>query len=229
MLVIFDLDDTLTPSKSSMDDEMALLISELLKKHTVAVVSGGDIKQFEKQFVSKLSNKNILMFPTNATKMYDGDMNLIYEETLENKPKIFDAFKLSCKGFGISWDKDILEDRGSQVTFSALGQDAPLELKSKWDPDVSKRKVIADRLRGLLPEFNITIGGTTSVDVTKKGIDKAYSLVKLYEMGFKKEDMLFIGDALFVGGNDYPMKEAGIRCVSVSSVEDTKSIIRGLI
>ena len=48
----------------------------------------------------------------------------------------------------------VIEDRGSQVTFSALGQQAPLAEKEKWDPDFVKRKKIAAILKTLIPEFS---------------------------------------------------------------------------
>jgi hypothetical protein len=68
------------------------------------------------------------------------------------------------------WGEPI-EDRGSQITFSALGQQAPLEEKKRWDPDFTKRKKIKAVLENLIPEFSVHLGGTTSVDVTKPGID----------------------------------------------------------
>ena len=84
--------------------------------------------------------------------------------------RAFDAKKL--------WGEAI-EDRGSQVTFSALGQQAPLAEKEKWDPDFAKRKKITAILEKLIPEFSIRMGGATSIDVTKPGIDKAYGIGKL--------------------------------------------------
>jgi phosphomannomutase len=54
-LIVFDLDGTLAESKSSVDAEMSELLHELLAIVKVAVISGGDWSQFEKQLLSKSS------------------------------------------------------------------------------------------------------------------------------------------------------------------------------
>lgn len=116
------------------------------------------------------------------------------------------------------WGK-VVEDRGSQITFSALGQQAPLEEKSKWDSDFTRRKKIKAILDTYIPEFSIRIGGTTSIDVTKPGIDKAYGIGKLRDIfGIPLKEMIFIGNALFAGGNDYPVKEAGVVSIPVQGI-----------
>lgn len=97
---------------------------------------------------------------------------------------------------------EIIEDQGSQITFSALGQQAPLDEKDKWDPDFTKRKKIKAILDTFIPEFSVRMGGATSIDVIKPGIDKAYGVRKLRDiLGISLKEMIFIGDALFVGGN----------------------------
>ena len=85
-------------------------------------------------------------------------------------------------------------------------------------------------LRRQLPNFEVSIGGTTSIDVTKKGVNKTLCVAKLRErLSLERKDMLFIGDALFKGGNDYIMKSTGIRCISVSGPQETKKLIRRII
>jgi len=124
----------------------------------------------------------------------------------------------------------VFENRGSQLTFSALGQKAPLRFKRKWDPDQQKRLRIRKLLRTQLPDFEISIGGTTSIDVTRKGVNKTLCVKKLKErLGVERKDMLFAGDALFRGGNDYIMKSSGIKCILVSGPKETKELIRKII
>ena len=128
-----------------------------------------------------------------------------------------------------TWGEQI-EDRGSQITFSALGQQAPLEEKKKWDPDFAKRKKMKELLDELIPGFSVRLGGTTSVDVTKPGIDKAYGIRKLRDiLGIAIEEMIFIGDALFPGGNDYPAKEAGALSIQVRDPNESKRVIEAII
>jgi hypothetical protein len=124
----------------------------------------------------------------------------------------------------------VFENRGSQLTFSALGQEAPLQLKRKWDPDQKKRLKIRRYLRPRIPNFEVTIGGTTSIDVTRKGVNKTLCVQKLMKrLHIKKKEMLFVGDALFKGGNDYIMKSTHIQCISVSGPTETKELVARII
>jgi hydroxymethylpyrimidine pyrophosphatase-like HAD family hydrolase len=140
-----------------------------------------------------------------------GSWRRVYSEdfTANEKEKIVSSFAKALELAGNHVDKvwgDVIEDRGSQVTFSALGQQAPLEEKTKWDPDFAKPKAIKANLGTFIPEFSIRLGGTTSVDVTRPDIDKAYGIRKLPErLGICLNEMIFIGDALFVDGNDFPV------------------------
>ena len=138
---------------------------------------------------------------------------------------------IGVAGFKIEklWGEQI-EDRGSQITFSALGQQAPLEEKEKWDSDFAKRKKIQAILDTLIPEFSVRIGGSTSVDITKPGIDKAYGIRKLRDLlGISLEEMIFIGDALYVGGNDYPAEQAGVVSIPVRDPNETKRVTQAII
>jgi phosphomannomutase len=240
-LIVFDLDGTLAESKESLDAEMAALLSALLEIVKVAVISGGDWPQFEKQVLSNLPHderlKNLSLLPTCGTKFYQytGDWKKIYSEdfTADEKGKIVSSLKqaLGAEDFKIEkvWGEEI-EDRGSQITFSALGQQAPLEEKEKWDPDFTKRKKMKSFLDKLIPEFSVRLGGETSIDVTKPGIDKAYGIRKLRDtLGIAIDEMIFIGDALFPGGNDYPAEEAGVVSIPVRGPNETKRVIEAII
>ena len=240
-LIIFDLDGTLAESKSSLDGETSVLLHDLLGVVKVAVISGGDWPQFEKQLLSNLPHDeslvNLSLLPTCGTKFfqYAGGWKKIYSEdfTQGEKEKIISSLKQALKGSGFKVDKtwgEVIEDRGGQITFSALGQHAPLEEKAKWDPDFTKRKKIKAILNSVIAEFSVRLGGATSIDVTKPGIDKAYGIKKLRDLlGISLKEMIFIGDALFVGGNDYPAKEAGVVCIPVRGPRETKPVIKAII
>lgn len=149
------------------------------------------------------------------------------------KEKIIGSVKKAVADAGFKVERvwgEAIEDRGSQITFSTLGQQAPLEEKKKWDPDFTKRKRIKAILDPLIPGFSVRLGGETSVDVTKPGIDKAYGIRKLRDLlGISLQEMIFVGDALFVGGNDYPAKEAGVVSISVRGPSETKPVIEAII
>ena len=240
-LIVFDLDGTLAESKSSLDGEMSALLHDLLRIVKVAVISGGDWPQFEKQVVSKLPHderlRDLSLLPTCGTKFYQysGDWKKLYEEdfTTDQREKILSSFKKALAAAGFKVEKtwgEVIEDRGSQITFSALGQQAPLEEKNKWDPDYAKRKKIKALLDTYIPEFTVRMGGATSIDITKPGIDKAYGIRKLRDLlGISLKEMIYIGDALFVGGNDYPAEEAGVASIPVRDSRETKRVTETII
>ena len=156
-LIVFDLDGTLAESKSSLDPEMATLLHDLLGVIQVAVISGGNWLQFRKQLLSNLPHderlKNLSLLPTCGTKFYryTDDWNKIYSEDFTNneEKKIIGSLKKVIENVDFKVEKvwgEVIEDRGSQITFSALGQQAPIEDKKKWDPDFAKRKKMKARL-----------------------------------------------------------------------------------
>jgi HAD superfamily hydrolase (TIGR01484 family) len=240
-LIVFDLDGTLAESKSSLETEMASLLHDLIGIVKVAIISGGGWPQFEKQILTNLPPderlKNLSLLPTCGTQFYQykGTWGKIYSEdfTQDEKTKIINELEnaLNTIDFDIEqiWGDEI-EDRGSQITYSALGQEAPIEEKIKWDPDFSKRKKIQEILSVSIPEFAVHLGGTTSVDITKPGIDKGYGIMKLRDtLGIDIDEMIFIGDAIFPGGNDYPAKETGVVSIRIKGPEESKRVIETII
>jgi len=240
-LIVFDLDGTLAESKSPVDLEVLTLLNELLGIVKVAVISGGDWPQFEKQLLSDLPSdeclSNLFLLPTCGTKffLFDGVWRKLYSEDFlpMEKTRIMKSLKNAVSSSGLKVENpwgETTEDRGSQITFSALGQRAPLKEKAKWDPNFIKRKLIKAALEISIPEFSIRMGGTTSIDITKAGIDKAYGIRKLRDvLGISLEEMIFVGDALFAGGNDYPVAEAGVDSISVRGPAETKPVIEAIV
>lgn len=240
-LIAFDLDDTLAVTKSPVSDRMAELLVRLLESYDVSIISGGNFTQFKMQVVDRLEapahilNKLHLM-PTCGTRYYrydelDADWKLQYANDLsiDEKERIISALKKGAKELGL-WEEhphgDIIEDRGSQITFSALGQKAPAEDKYKWDPSGEKKHKLRNFVAPLVPDLEVRVGGTTSVDVTLIGVDKAYGMNELIKAtGISKDEILFIGDKLQEGGNDYPVKAMGIDTVEVEKWEDTALVI----
>ncbi|MDB5694533.1 MAG: family hydrolase [Sphingomonas bacterium] len=241
-LVAFDLDNTLAASKQALEPFMGEALADLLGVAHVAVISGGDWPQFQKQVASRLPERadrsKLWLMPTTGTKLYtfrDGEWGTVYAELFEPelRDRILAAFDESLAATGMVpeqvWGERV-EDRGSQITFSALGQQAPLDAKEHWDPDFAKRKVIQADLRTRLPGLSINMGGATSIDVTREGVDKAYGLKKLRDAsGVPLDDMMFIGDAIFPGGNDYPAKTLGLDTVRVREPRETAAVIEGLV
>jgi HAD superfamily hydrolase (TIGR01484 family) len=255
-LVVFDLDGTLAQSKAAIDAEMAGLLDRLLSMVKVAVISGGAWPQFQQQLLAQLGAccdadggrgagaclDNLSLLPTCGTRFYQhsagqpaADWKLLYAEdfTAAEKKKIIASLEQASApqrhDIGKTWG-EVIEDRGSQITLSALGQLAPLEEKKKWDPDFAKRGKIKVILDTLIPEFGVALGGATSIDVTRHGIDKGYGIRKLRDvLHIAIDQMIFVGDALFPGGNDYPAKQAGALSIEVREPHETKRVVEAII
>lgn len=243
-VIVFDLDGTLTKSKSNVDREMAKLFCRLLEIKKTAVIGGGNYNQFRNQFLYHLKCaphqlENLLILPTSGGELRqykNGKWRQIYKHTmtLNEKGKIFGAFEKAFRGIKYVVPKktygQAIEDRKSQITFSALGQKAPLRKKEEWNKKRDIRKQLKTALEKYLPEFEIRLGGLTSIDVTKKGIDKAYGITQIMKLlKAKKRDLLYVGDALYKGGNDYIVKKTEVATLAVKTQEEIKGFIHFLI
>lgn len=259
-LIVFDMDGTLTPSKSPMKKDMVRLLAKLLEKIPVAVIGGGRYEQFRRQFVGKARFKKkllkkLFLFPTSSTAFYrwrNGSTKLTaggwkkvyaYELSRDVKKKIFKAFR---EVFGETGYKrpdkvygKVIENRGTQITFSAVGQGVVdvlgakrgVRIKEDWKKKNNKLRLrMAKLLAKKLPDLEVRVGGLTSIDVTKKGIDKAYGIRQIEKvLRVKIKDMLFVGDAIFPGGNDYAVVRTGVDYILVSGPAETKKFIQFLI
>ena len=241
-LIAFDLDGTLAESKQKIGPEMARLLGKLLDRVAVAVISGGDWPQFEKQVIAAIPHgapvEHLFIMPTTGTKLYRYEASHwhpIYAEIFEpaERDHILHAIDDALKSAGLADERiwgERVEDRGSQITFSGLGQEAPLEAKKAWDPDFAKRKALQVSLRAALPDLSVNIGGSTSLDITHAGIDKAYAMRRLAEhSGIATEDMLFLGDAIYPGGNDDAVRAAGMDTLKVRDVAETITAVGAMV
>lgn len=236
-LLVFDLDDTLAITKSPISDQMGEVLADILEEFHVCVISGGRFEQFKIQIIDRLHIEpaklaKLHLMPTCGTQYYrydelDEQWAQQYAENLSEDEitRVTAALESAARELDL-WPSnpagEVIENRGTQVTFSALGQQASPDDKYAWDPDNSKKLALRDKVAELVPDLEVRAGGTTSIDVTRIGIDKAYGMQKLIEeLDISKEDILFFGDKLEEGGNDYPVKAMGIDCLDVSRWEDT--------
>ena len=243
-LVAFDLDDTLAPSKSALDPSMARLLVDLLAVRDVCIISGGQFGQFQTQVVDRLPADasadfgRLHLMPTCGTQYYryeNGAWAAQYAENLTaaERDAALAAVEGEAKRLGL-WEPEtwgpILEDRGSQITFSALGQSAPVDAKKAWDPSGEKKSTLRAAVQALLPELEVRSGGSTSIDITRRGIDKAYGMTKLAELtGIPFDEMLFVGDRLDPDGNDFPVIALGIPTHAVDGWHETAEFVAGLL
>jgi phosphomannomutase len=242
--IIFDLDGTLTESKSLLTPQMGIVLAQLLMKMPVAIMSGGSYAQFQKQLLSAMPSeanyKNLYLFPTSASQCYTWRHDtwaLFYNNpfTPEEKTKILNALAEALHETKLDilppqlWGEQI-EDRGSQITWSALGQQAPSEAKKVWDPERTKRLPLQALLITRLPGFSIRANATNSIDITREGMTKAYGVQQFSKIiAIPIAQMLYVGDALFPGGNDEIVKGTGIETRPIESPVDTAHVIEEIL
>lgn len=243
VIICFDLDWTLAPSKETLDNEMAWLINKLLEKYYVAIITWWWVERFQKQIFDVITDDEMLLShfiacPTCWTKMYKFEkwkwiklysINFTKDQQnliLNTLCDVIDSFGLKPKK--VWWN--IIENWWSQITYSALGHQAPLNEKLSRDPNFEKRKIIQAELRRRLPEFSVNCGWSTSIDITMKWVDKAFCVIKLAEIfHINLYEILFVWDAVFPWWNDYSPFTIWIDSVEVKSVDQTKNIIRKII
>ncbi len=250
-LIVFDMDGTLTDSKSPLEKGMADLLGKLLASHKVAVISGGRYGTFQKQFVPylKFSKKlldNLYLFPTSGAAFYHykSSWKKVYVHDLTKKEKvdIRTAFQKVFKKLNYKHPKKVygvlLEDRLSAMSFSPLGQDVVavlgkkgLRLKEDWRKKNNPlRMKIAKLLAKELPHLEVRTGGITTIDINHKGIDKAYGIRQMEKhLKVKQKDMLFVGDAIYPHGNDYAVVKTKVDYVKVDGPREAKQVIREIL
>ena len=244
-LIVFDLDGTLTESKSPADQETASLLGQLLQIKKVAVIGGGKYDSFQRQLLSKLNASkefltNLFLFPMTATVFYKYDNDEwveVYRQRFskEEKEKILVAFEKTFQELNYRHPEkiygELIENRGAEIVFSIFGQEAPLELKKRWNKEnPGVRAKMEEVLQKHLPDMEVKVAGLTSIDVTRKGVDKGYGLKQMEKyLNVPLEDMLFVGDDFAYEGNDEAALKTGVLCFEVKSVEDTKSLIKSLL
>ena len=246
-VLAFDIDQTLNIAKTPITDDIADLLTKCLDHFEICPISGQKFDQFLIQIVDRLTHatkkqlSHLHFFVAQGTQYYrfvDGSWQQIYNYPLTNEQvtKISDTIEQAAKELGF-WEADklqpgdeIIENRLSQVTFSALGQKAGTDAKYAWDPDCKKRQKIVKRCQELSPEFEYEIGGTTSINAITPGMNKVFGMTHLLEeLKVDKKDILYFGDMTQPGGNDYPVVQMGIDTITVRNHEDTAYALRGIL
>jgi len=248
-IIVFDVDGTLTASKTLITESMANLIKKLIQKKMVISIAGGSFHQLETQFLPPFLNdksmlpfiKNFTLLPTSGSQRYEYNEKDNKWEMTDKEPMSIEAkeramkllkevitdpqYEIPPNSYG-----EIIEDRDTQITFTPNGQQAPIAVKLAFDPNRKKREKIVAMLEPKLPELTLLINGTSSIDILPKGFNKAVGLTRyLKKAGLDKSDVLFVGDGLFPGGNDYSVYEAGFDTIAVKNPQETETIIKNWI
>ncbi len=240
--IIFDLDDTLVEAFQAPTPEITSRLARLLKHVPVAIMSGASHKRLKEHIIetlpSDIDRSRLFLFPDTAAQCYRfKDDNWIqeynYEIDKEERATIITTIESlvpKIKHFKhITKMREHIIERPAQITFTALPHGTDAE-KLLWDPRGKKRAKLRKLLAKKLPHFEVLSVARTSIDITKKGIDKAFGVSWLAsELNSRPDDMLFIGDALFPGGNDFVVMKTKIETKQVVNPRETAAIIDKLL
>jgi HAD superfamily hydrolase (TIGR01484 family) len=236
-IFFFDVDDTVAPSTKPLSEGMAGQLNHMISSGLwIAFISGSTTEQLWGQLGASLKG-DFHILGTSGTAyewVRSGRREEVYRHSLDQaeRVRILKLFKELALRHGIrslTTEEDQIQDRGSQITFSAIGRHAPEDKKRSFDPERALRLAWARELKAELGDaYQIGIGGTTSLDVTRAGQDKGWGLRQfLKHHGRDASEAVFYGDKLQEGGNDYPAR-AVMDCVEVLSPEDTLMKLRSL-
>lgn len=215
---------------------MAGLLRELLGYGWVGVTSGYTMAHFRKQVLGPLGTSTDLstMFfaPQMGAEFYllesaQGEWKRwsCGDLTTGEKQRIQHAISEVSRMTKIVSVGPVLDDRGCQIAYAALGMDASLEEKQRWDPDMAKRQVLKQHLEQRLPEFEVSIGGHTTITVWHKGMDKRLCLKWLKQvLGYNAKDVVYVANDF--EGEDGCIRDAGAEGIPVAGPKDTKRVVR---
>lgn len=238
--LIFDVDGVLTLSKQSLDENMAAALKPMFDRYIIAFISGCSWQQMQTQILPHLKlpiRSELYLLPCSGAACYKiNGLRLIHltqslwneELTIQEKMEIMQAISASMpKNYVGNAVGQVIEDRNSQVTISACGQQASLQAKEEWNAqNAPQREVFARKLQQVLPEFDVKCGGLTSIDITRKGLHKGYGVSKLLELlKLQKESVEYFGDNLQEGGNDYPVRATGVKCWDITGGPNQTQLI----
>ncbi len=238
-IIIADVDGTICDSCQVISKEMSEQIAQMTKRgFEFAFISGTHVQELQRMISSMLKEKHHLLGAagTHYTVAYDGSLDEKYNHTFTTKEKgeIISAFEKLIEHVQIkplTSKEDQLLDRGSQITLSALGRNAPSQLKASFDPDGKKRLEWIEYLKNSLGDsgYEIRLGGTTSIDITRKGLDKEWGILEFARYNkLNLNQIIFFGDKIYPGGNDYPASKI-VDCVFVRNPEHTLEELRKIV
>lgn len=227
--VFFDLDGTLTRSRTTITEEMKQTLQKLMASgRDVIIVSGAQKSRLDKQS----DHFPCVYLAQNGNHAYDlRDGSDIWRDELSpaEKNEIMAHIRSIPRTWPVKDENDLIEDRGSQISYSLIGHHEDIGKKEAFDPGGTRRVALLAQHPLTSDAVEVKIGGTTTFDYFKKGKNKGYNVARYIEMHqWKKEECVYVGDALFPGGND----EAVVGVIAVKQVsgpDDTARFIENIL
>lgn len=241
--VVFDLDNTLAESFTPPEPAMIERLTRLVPLLPVSIMSAASFERISRDVLAHLPENvdltRLRLFTANAAQCYEREgeawsQRYAFGFTAEERDRIYEAIRQALTETGIaegtSFRGERFIDYAGYVAFTAVGTDATREEKRAWDPDGAKRRLLREAVMRKIPEFDVFMGGATSIDVTPRGINKSYGVTWLARrLAVDPAELLYVGDALYEGGNDVVVIPTGIRTRSVNNPAETLAVIDEII
>ena len=231
MLLVFDVDGTLTPSRGRIGEAFRnWMLNEL--REPFVLVTGSDPIKTREQIGNELYDSTIVFNCTGNHVFNRG------AEIYRSKWRIPDSLErhlnmvLEHSPHPDKTGKHI-EHRVGLCNFSVVGRNATVEQRKayfEWDKQSNERLSIATGIKRTWPDIEASVAGETGIDIYAKGTGKDQILQAIVEMD---GDIRFFGDRMDEHGNDYGLAKAitdgghGLS-YAVSGWENTWDILKDL-
>ncbi len=236
-IFMFDIDGTLTPPRLPMTEEMVEMFEGFCERNRVILVTGSDMKKVVEQVPEKIRDLVEGIYTCSGNALTVGD-EVIYDREFEPPEGLVQLLEdwLYYSHYPVKAG-DHLEFRSGMLNYSTVGRSCTQQEREDyeaWDKENGERKILRERILHMWPSLDCAIGGQISVDIYPKGLDKSQSYHRV-KGDNPDHAIIFCGDRLMPGGNDYPffkaMGENQTRCrpidtaVPVSDWKDTKRFL----
>jgi HAD superfamily hydrolase (TIGR01484 family) len=227
---IFDMDGTITESKTLVSDTMIGRLLEIVELgNTLTIISGATLDQIKIQLAPLLVHlkpDQIFLMAQSGTECKYWKYKLSEQHKVEVYRHITQVKKLLKEKLINCNEADTVQDRKTQISYSLLGHNADLETKKMFDPYQKLRQEILKTVPFHSLSMTVKIGGTTCLDYTLKEHTKGKNIEALIKHNnWKLEDCIYFGDALQEGGNDHTVVGI-IETCAVGSPRDTLLAVR---
>jgi len=226
---LFDIDGTLTPSRSAIDNEFKNFFLKWMDNKSIYLVTGSDKEKTIEQIGIEIWKKVKKSYQSCGNAVYENGrlirkLDFIINEKLENF--LIDLLHTS------SWKEKYslhIDQRIGLINFSTIGRKCPREARKRyydWDNKKKEREIICKKIEKEFPLLEASIGGEISIDIYPKGKNKAQVLDEI------NGPIFFFGDRCQKGGNDYPIvkrlekEQRKYNVYNVSGFQETWKILK---
>lgn len=231
-LICFDLDGTLTQHRSKLEEENKNLLDELGKKYKLLMVGAGNAPRIYAQ-MNEYPIDIVGNYGMQESKILNGKFTIVREDvTKPDKEFFLKNIKYLREKYGYTEYKgDTVEFHSTgMVTFPLLGTKAEIADKLAFDPTREKRKVLYPEVLEIFKDYTVYIGGSSSFDFSGKEYNKYDAIMKYaWENGYKKDEILYVGDDFGDGGGDSHVRLGGLDYVEVTDYKRLKESLSFLL